>query len=369
MQKILSRVIFIGFSVQIILGIFWMVDAFADLSLGEGIVCVGLAVLFGIAVFFAKRWVFGKDTVFKDGFVMLSTVTFPFVMQCFRNPDYRLIIAIALLLATGFMIHLMCKTNGVKKVVIMLSFWVLSASLVIGTEAMCQGWTPFSVKLTERIAWTTLYKSFNRMPDESWYAIDYFKMGESTHEVLGVRTILAPSLTEELGEEKAAELLSELRALSWEYEKKQIIKEIAWDTVGYTLSPVVLQLQLEGRAYESYSGMNYRELLQNNPGLGNLYAEYSCWWFVVALISGMLIWIENWIKKTIRISGREFLAVVVTEVGMIIWYTMDGAGRMDYKNTLFVLCSWLLLVSVAAMRSFTAEQTMEQAGGSRNEKE
>lgn len=48
---VLGRVIFIGFSIQVALGILWMCNAFVRLdSFGEGIVCVGQMVALWAAV-------------------------------------------------------------------------------------------------------------------------------------------------------------------------------------------------------------------------------------------------------------------------------------------------------------------------------
>lgn len=366
MQKILSRVIFIGFSIQIVLGILWMGNAFARLNNpGEGIVCVIFMSLTGAVICFVNRSIWGAWNFRKECFVVLSILTFPFVMQMLMNPDYRLGIMLLVLLTLGVALRIVRKKREVKIFLIVLGFGLLELGVVIGIESLNQGWTPMSIRVTERIAWTTLYKSYERLPQEKRINVNYEEFASSTHDVFGVREVLVPGLLEDLGEEETGQFLAELRVLSWQYEKKQIVKEIIWDAAGYTLSPVVLLLQLEGRAYESYAGKNYRELLMPCPELGKIYTTYSCWWFAIALAISGLIWVENRFNRKWKVNRLKLLIVLIAQSGMILWYTMDSAGKMDYKNTLFVLCMWLLGVIGVAMRSFTEEQL----GGIQNEKE
>lgn len=366
MQKILSRVIFIGFSIQIMLGILWMGNAFTRLdNSGEGVFCVILTVLTGAVMYFVKRSIWGAWNLWKECFVILSILTFPFVMQMLLNPDYRLGIMLIVLLALGVVLRFVSKMKEVKKILIVFGFGFLVVGVVIGIESINQGWTPMNIRMTERVAWTTLYKSYERIPREKRVNVNYEEFAGSTHDVLGVREVLAPGLVKDLGEEEAERFLAELRDLSWEYEKKQVVKEIIWDAAGYTLSPVILPLQLEGRAYESYAGKNYRELLMPHPRLGKIYTMYSCWCFSISLVLSGLIWGENRIRRKWKVNWLTLLIIVAAQAGMILWYTMDGAGKMDYKNTIFVLCMWLLCVTGTAMRSLAEEQI----GGIQNEKE
>ncbi len=366
MQKILSRVIFIGFGIQIVFSILWMGNALPRLANpGEGVICVVFMVLTGAVIGFVKRSIWGKWELWKECFVILSVLTFPFFMQTLVNPDYRLGIVVAVLFCTGVVLRLIKKLRSFKKILTVSVYWIVIAGIVVGADAIVYGWTPLTVRFTERMVWTTLYKSYDKLPEESWNLIDYSDVSNSSYETGGMRNILVPALIKDVGEEKTAFVLAQLRTLSWDHEKRQVVKEVIWDVAGYTASPIVLQLQLEGRAYDSCSGINYRELLLPNARVGKLYTNYSCWWFTMALILGLLICVERLFKKQMKIYGCEFWTVVVAMGGMIFWYTMDGAGKMDYKNTLFVLCVWLLAVSGLAMNAVNEEQ----AGGIWNEKE
>ncbi len=343
---VLSRVIFIGFSVQIVLGILWMCNAFAGFTgPGEGIVCVGAMLLVGAAVWFMKRSVREDGSRWTDVFAVLSVLTFPFVMQSLVKPDIRILMTVALLVGMGIVCRLLRnlgKQGRLKAACMVCAFWMAATGLVAGTDVILNGWTPVSIRLTERIAWTTLYKSYSRLPQEIWDTINFFKLGDASIEVVGIREVLVPHLVEDLGEEQAEEVLCAFRQVAWEYEKRQIVKEIVWDMAGYTVSPLVVPLQLGGRAYESYTGRNYGELLRPAPELGKLYTTYSCWWFGVALAGAAVFYIFRAVQKGKRPKLSLWGVVALTGAGLVTLYVLDGAGRMDYKNTLFVLCTWLI---------------------------
>lgn len=346
-MAVLGRFIFIGFSVQIVLGILWMCNAFAGFNgPGEGIVCVGASILFGASVWFAKRGIFKEEKRWKDVFVLLSVLSFPFVMQSLVRPDVRLIMTSLILVLVGGACRLLdklCRSGKkAKQLGTVLASFVLVVLLMAGTDTVQNGWTPVSARLTERVVWTTLYDTYVAVPKKIRSQVKYARMVNATYEATGMRDGLIPFTEEYLGEESAGEVFAALRSKAWSMNKKQIVKEICWDVAGYSVSPVVAHMQLAGRAYDSYTGMNYRELLLPAPKLGKIYMDYSCWWFGIGLVSAGLIYVMRfWADKKRPVVGRwVFLSFVCA--GMVICYALDGAGRMDYKNTLFVLCIWLL---------------------------
>lgn len=360
---VLGRFIFIGFSVQIVLGILWMCNAFAGFNgPGEGIVCVGAVLLFGGVVWFAKGGLCQNSKRWKDLFAVLAVLTFPFVMQCMVKPDVRLLVAAVLLFYLGYLGRCFDRWKegkGKEKIVLFMGLVLMTGGLTVGTDVLQNGWTPISTRLTERMVWTTLYDTYAGLPQELRESVDYHKMVESTYEATGMREQFVPSLIEELGEEQAAEMLGQFRVTAWQLNKKQILKEIFWDAAGYSVSPVVVELQLAGRAYDSYTGMNYRELLLPAPKLGKLYTDYSCWWFGIALVAVafahvLRFWGEKALNEKKALIGKKasmekkryvlgkWLVAATVCMGMVAYYALDGAGRMDYKNTLLVLCIWLL---------------------------
>ena len=345
---VLSRFIFIGFGVQIVLGILWMCNAFAGLkSPVEGIVCVGAIALMGGAVTLLKRELFPGGNLFTDVWVTLSVLTFPFVMQSLVYPDRRIVIAAILVAGVAFRWKVIKGAKWRKAFGMMVCLWMAFGVLVCTGESLGREVAPFSTRLTQRVIWTTLYNSYARLPEETRELIPYVELADSTYEAVGIETYLIPALERRVGERETKRILDDLCKSALQYNKKQIIKEIFWDAAGYTLSPVVVPLQLSGRAYESYTGLNYRELLGRAPELGKLYTYYSCWWFVVAALVAAVRTVLVLIREKMRICRRAILLIGVPCVGMIVGYTLNGAAQMDYKNTLFVLVIWLIWMSAA----------------------
>ncbi len=397
---VLGRVIFIGFGIQIVLGILWMCNAFARWdSFGEGIVCVAETALLGAALAFVLQ----RGQGFVRGlFEVLCVLTFPMVLQCLMSPDVRVFAAALLLAQTGCILRAV-KAAGRRDFLILFSsalcLWLAAGLLrgeylfvglvpmvlclarlgaaerermvrggllvmavggiIFGVGSLYQERESMLTHMASRVSWTTLYGSYTDLTEEQRENIRYRRLVESTYEVTGIEEILLPSLEESLGKQGAEKVLKELMAASWQGNKGRILKEIVWDMAGYTLTPLVLPLQLQGRAYESYSGLNYRQILLPAPRLGKLYMDYGCWWFAAALSLRCILWLA---------SGRRgewfglFLKAAVV-LFMAFLYTMDGAGRMDYKNTLYILCVWLMWIGAAPERG-TAKK---QAGRNRDE--
>lgn len=382
---VVRRVLFIGFGIQIVLGILWMCNAFARWdSLGEGIVCVmEMAALGGAVAFLLKR---GQG--FALGlFEVLGVLSFPMVLQCLTKPDVRVFASALLLLQTGAVLRatkrrtdrefwvawgtslcawmaagLFCGEYlyfGMVPMVVGLfcigrsrgkSLWnhmvlvLATAGIIFGVGSFYQERVQIMPCMVSRISWTTLYDSYDQMPEERNSLINYDKMVDSTYDVAGIEEVLIPSLERKLNKGEIEELLLELMATSWRNNKKRILKEIMWDMAGYSAAPIVLPMQLRGRAYDSLSGINYRQILLPAPQLGKLYMDYGCWWFVVALA----------LRATMGLMARRrppraaFVTWTLTALMMAFGYTMSGAGKMDYKNILFILCGWLVW-GVAAM--------------------
>ena len=375
---VVRGVLFIGFGIQIVLGILWMCNAFAGWnSLGEGIVCVmEMALLGGAAAFVLPR---GQGFL-RGLFRVLCVLTFPMVMQCLMEPDARVPVSALLLLQTGAVMRavksqtdrefgsywgislcawvaaglirgeyllfglvpavvgLVCigRSKG-KKLRTHVALVLATAGIIFGVGSFYQERVQLMSCMVSRISWTTLYDSYEQMPYDKSLRIKYEMLVESSYEVTGIEEVLIPYLEHR---KNRVELLCKLMATSWQNNKKRILKEIAWDMAGYTAAPMILPLQLQGRAYDSYSGLNYRQLLLPAPRLGKLYMDYGCWWFALALILRAAMGL----MARRRLDGAAFMAWTLTALIMACAYTMSGAGKMDYKNTLYILCGWLVWV-------------------------
>lgn len=390
--RVIRGVIFIGFSVQIVLGMLWMFCAFARLhSPGRGIVCAGQIAAAALAVWFCAESVFrGRYRLNRRqiGFVTLSVLTFPMILQCLMAPDARVVAAVLLLAECGSILHVSFPGEDRRRSaalgagcwlaaglvrgeylwlgLIPMLFYICAgdnavrgnlsrvwrrillvaavAGLTAGIGSFYQSRGDIAAALADRVAWTTLFLDYDGLEKEYKRKVDYEMLIESTYEATGVRDVLDPYLEEKLGRQEAHSVLREISAVAWREHRGRIVKEIAWDLAGYTASAPVALAQLRGRAYESYTGMNYRQLLLPAPRLGKFYMHYGCWWFMAALALCMPIWL----LADRGVCGKGFWLLAATALFCALWYTMSGAGKMDYKNTLAVNCAWIMLLASAA---------------------
>lgn len=205
-----------------------------------------------------------------------------------------------------------------------------------------------------RFAWTSLEKNFELWPEEVKGGLDREAVRESSFYADNIKRILVPLMEEAFGREQAKDYMLQIARICGEQNRSKILHEIAWDQAAYTVSPIALQMQLEGRGYDSYSGRNFDIMRAKTPQLTGIYMEYGCWWFAAALCLGaaarILIFTEGIRRPS---ASRVFsLFLVLCSCGcMILWYTFRGAGMMDYKLTIAVNCVWMLFsLSVCGRR-------------------
>ncbi len=115
----------------------------------------------------------------------------------------------------------------------------------------------------------------------------------------------------------------------------------------------MLQLQLSGRGYDADSGANYEQMLIRHPLLAKQYVSYSCWWFFVSLAVSVLMFVCRLVqgegknrKKVLRLCLAPFLSLG----GLMVFYTLRGAGIADYKQTIVFAEIWVIL-ALYGMRS------------------
>ena len=159
----------------------------------------------------------------------------------------------------------------------------------------------------------------------------------------------------------------------WSRHKGEIIHDVIADAGAYTLAPIVLQRQLSGKFYDSYSGSNYDAMRQHTPFLTKYYLDYGCWWFTAALLMVLL-------RKAAAVCGSLFgkkresvgmkksvwavaFMCLLTSLCMVLGYTMRGAGMMDYKKTITVgllWMAWMLKNCAGCLRYVAVEEIQER---------
>lgn len=422
---VLSRVIVIGFSIQIVFGVLWAVLNFAKLQeFGESYFyvqnismitkgaekiirlpyyCVLYTIQLALAGF-SSYWFLGKFSKLSKPMCVwgsLALLTVPMNLQChlavlpyslaasffllgigcaveqifFKEafalrgflkmlvcflvcalllPEYLYLGAVPILLLLLFrLVQVFNKKETVKRFCCEIALAAVFAGMIIGVNALTKeeryyGSAAKSVEasLASRFAWTSLLEYTKEWPGEIGAVIDEETLRSSAYYADNMALLFEPFVEKTLGEDGAKAFYKEIARIAWERNSAHIKHEIAWDIVGYTFSPTVLQLQLTGRAYEAYSGRNYEIMRQYSPVLTRMYVDYGCWWFMVSIgIAAVILGFALIVKALDRNAlSREVvwsvLLVLFSLGGMILWYTMQGAGMLDYKKTIAVTCFW-----------------------------
>ena len=200
--------------------------------------------------------------------------------------------------------------------------------------------------MASRFAWPSLWNDSQKWPKELAEAAGNC-VWDASYTPAHMEQILFPAIEEAAGE-NAGVLYGKMAQFAWQNHKIRVLKEIAWDVLGYGAAPAILQLQLIGRAYDSYSGRNYEIMFQNTPVLTKYYVSYGCWGFVAGLGAGALLGVAGLLAGGIRLHhGKMCFAGVCVACGgvLVLAYTMRGAGMMDYKCTVAIVelwAAWLL---------------------------
>lgn len=205
--------------------------------------------------------------------------------------------------------------------------------------------------LASRFAWPTLWQDLGLYGEEVAEAVGSLAWEASLYP--DNMRLLQEGLESRVGPEAARGYYLRMAETGWEYHKTIVIRQIGWDVLGYAVTPVVFRLQMEGEAYDSYSGRNYEVMRENAPVLTRDYVDYGCWWFLYMLgISGILAPLLAVPDKGTEPSGKRrrpggrpvlSLGICILASGLLVAaLTMRGAGRMDYRQTIGVNALWYM---------------------------
>lgn len=421
---VLSRVMVIGFSIQIIFGVLWAVLNFAKLQeFGESFFyvqnsamrpyyCILYAVQLALAGW-SSYWFLRKIGKLNKPMCVwgsLALLTLPMNLQChlavlpYSSASSFFLLGIGFAMEQisakeafslrGFLKLLGCflacavllpeylylgavpvflvlcchlvrvfgrRTPAIKHFCWELVLTAVFAGMIIGVNGLTEekrygGSAGRGVEecLASRFAWTSLLEYTEEWPEGIGEVIDQETLRSSAYYADNMKLLFEPFVEKTLGREKAKAFYKEIAELAWERNRAHIKHEIAWDIVGYTFSPPVLQLQLTGRAYAAYSGRNYEIMRHYSPVLTKRYVDYGCWWFEVSVgIAAVLLGLAFLVKGKKAFSKETVLQALLALFslgGMILWYTMQGAGVMDYKKTIAVTWFWGIFAILSMRR-------------------
>lgn len=211
------------------------------------------------------------------------------------------------------------------------------------------GWNWLLVK---RLCWPTIWADWGTRPEEIDLASESI-IWQSAYYPNSMDVYLKPEL-EAMTREEADDVMGKMMRYAWRIHYPMVVRQIGWDVLGYSVTPVILPLQLAGDAYDSCSGRNYEVMRNGTPVLTKYYVRVSCGWFAASIVLLAGAAAAGCIEKfsQIRESAKKwrmylsevfpFLAVVVSAVSAVFFFTMQGAGIMDYKYTVWINQLWIV---------------------------
>lgn len=216
------------------------------------------------------------------------------------------------------------------------------------------GWNPadwnrrLAISALSRTGWPSFESDYETFPQQLHEDIGPVIARDVTAYADGVERVLIPRLEELYGVEKTTAVLWELTGICLRDNLWTDLKNIVWDMAAYHATPPILAMQLRGRTYEAYSGINYEQMRSGAPLLARYYVTYAgrWWWMMLALAAG--IWLcglpprgnESGQAHRVRSFVRCWLPVVAGMEWMILSQVLRGSGIMDYKKTLWVTALW-----------------------------
>lgn len=243
-----------------------------------------------------------------------------------------------------------------------------SLALFLCSVTVNCGWDPgywsrqLAADALSRTGWPYFQYTYDVFPQPQHDEIGLVTAREVSAYADGVEQVLIPKLEEMYGAEETTALLWELAGICLRDNLKVDIKNIIWDMAAYHATPPILLMQLKGRAYDAYSGINYEQMRCGAPLLTRHYVIYGgrWWWVMLALAAAVRICegLQGGISGEKAGKGSEkkwrwgrlwtflqcWFPVLAGMEWMIVSLVLSGSGIMDYKKNLCVTILWYAAV-------------------------
>lgn len=208
-----------------------------------------------------------------------------------------------------------------------------------GGKSNTSGW---SWRLTKRICWPTIWVDSGFLQEEINSVENVIWL--SSYYPSNMDLYLKPAF-DAMTPEHADFVMRDMIRRAWYIHYPMVVRQIGWDVLGYSVTPVILPLQLTGDAYDSCSGRNYEIMRNETPVLTKYYVKISCSWFAVSLalmIAGVAMRCIRNFSKMKESAVFPFLAVAFSAGVVVLFFTMQGSGIMDYKYTVWINQLWVV---------------------------
>ncbi len=258
-------------------------------------------------------------------------------------PEYILLAGVPIFFAVIFAAIKTWKSNK-RQIQYNIVTFIVSLGLILAIGSLTQ--TPgsygrmkktYASTAVSRAVWPWFNINYNFWPWDVREAMDVEASRSISWHADNVINEFGPLIENYYGVEKAQKLYWEMVKISSNIHTKDIVFAVTSDVLSYSVPPIMFMKSLADGGNESYFGRNYEIMKSQRPGLTKEYVHFSNWWFVVVIIlSGIL-----WICLGEKIKHPRILVLLLLSAGVLIgYYTLSGAGIMDYKNAIFIMMLW-----------------------------
>ena len=238
-----------------------------------------------------------------------------------------------------------------------------------------------SAAMMRRFCWTHMRdeEEYEDWPEELRTRLSWDDAKRAGYYAGTMEAGIQKTIEDTVGKAEAQKIFRQYAAYHLKTYTSDNLHQIVWDCAGYALPTVLLQMLLDGRGYDSFSGRNVDIMMTGDPRLTEVLLKYSSWWFRVGIavmvltgiVSGILDLAERKRTGAAEEKPREngerkiFLqgtaVCLITAVGMILWYSLRDAGCLDYKNGLLPGSLWLVGMILETAKVMSSEKTEKEA--------
>lgn len=189
--------------------------------------------------------------------------------------------------------------------------------------------------MASRLAWPSVWNDREYWPEELLALVEEEELWRAAY-CPGNMEIVLEAIKERAGEEAAKGFYKQMAETAWQNRSSVIIRQVGWDMIGYGAAPLVFRQQMEGRAYDSYTGRNYEAMRGHSPVLTRYYVEYGCWWYGCSLVFALFLSVVRLLRDGVDWRRLAVCGGVCVLAGAlpVLLYTVRGAGLMDYRCTI-----------------------------------
>lgn len=208
-----------------------------------------------------------------------------------------------------------------------------------------------------RVAWNEDFRDRYHWPE---YLTSFVDEGMMTHFMNDpglIRSEFTDYVTDRLGEEDTTEKFWEWGRIAFSRNKKNIVKEILSDMLGYIFAPAKTEYSLRGCEYPGYAAGNYDVMKQHDPGLTKFYLRYFSMLYIVMAAVSVIAALACFVKKSKeerRIKVSLYLPVFLIVMLTSVYYTFLGCNVYDHRKAVFTTCLWIVCLCFQEFSSQSA---------------